>query len=229
MTTERAHPSVLAAKIAPISDERTPPANTSTSFVAPPGRAASLDAQWPVLARSSDRRIRRFDLPVGRGLGCKSGARWRRPAAALSGLPCTQVIAPGTSTTSVPVPNTAFNPERLSATGHGAWPPGASSPGGFVRAQAGSAEPEHTRDRRSGAALSCRSDQEPSSLWGVSASWSYGATFCAIIPGERHGFPKHEGGENRRSARLRLWENNFLAEHITRHCVAMTVRRGPRA
>ena len=143
MTTERAHPSVLAAKIAPISDERTPPANTSTSFVAPPGRAASLDAQWPVLARSSDRRIRRFDLPVGRGLGCKSGARWRRPAAALSGLPCTQVIAPGTSTTSVPVPNTAFNPERLSATGHGAWPPGASSLGGFVRAQAGSAEPKH--------------------------------------------------------------------------------------
>ena len=174
VTTERAHPSVLAAKIAPISDERTPPANTSTSFVAPPGRAASLDAQWPVLARSSDRRIRRFDLPVGRGLGCKSGARWRRPAAALSGLPCTQVIAPGTSTTSVPVPNTAFNPERLSATGHGAWPPGASSPGGFVRAQAGSAEPEHTRDRRFGAALSCRSDQETSSLWGVSASWSYG-------------------------------------------------------
>ena len=96
------------------------------------------------------------------------------PLPLCSGLPCTQVFASGTSTTSVPVPTTALNPERLSATGHGAWPPGASSLGGFVRAQAGSAEPEHTRDRRFGAALSCRSDQETSSLWGVSASWSYG-------------------------------------------------------
>ncbi len=173
VTTERAHPSVLAAKIAPISDERTPPANTSTSFVAPPGRAASLDAQWPTLARQTvGSRASTCQSGEGSAAGAERGGD--DPLPLCSGLPCTQVFAPGTSTTSVPVPTTALNPERLSATGHGAWPPGASSLGGFVRAQAGSAEPEHTRDRRFGAALSCRSDQETSSLWGVSASWSYG-------------------------------------------------------